>query len=83
MHHPFLPLPKTTCAGTNVAPLVPALEKIWADSMGQSLADFNFRWVPPRPLPCLLSCPLPCYVYCCCHCFGPVVALLRGLLRVL
>lgn len=30
-------------AGTNVDPLVPALEKIWADSMGQSLADFNFR----------------------------------------
>lgn len=29
--------------GTNVDPLVPALEKIWADSMGQSLADFNFR----------------------------------------
>jgi hypothetical protein len=30
-------------AGTNVQPLVPALEKIWADSLGQSLADFNFR----------------------------------------
>lgn len=30
-------------AGTDVAPLVPALEKIWADSLGQSLADFNFR----------------------------------------
>ena len=32
-------------AGTDVVPLVPALEKIWADSMGQSLEDFNFRWV--------------------------------------
>lgn len=34
--------------GTNVDPLVPALEKIWADSMGQSLADFNFRTVTSK-----------------------------------
>ena len=31
-----------------MAPLVPALEKIWADSLGQSLADFNFRTVTSR-----------------------------------
>lgn len=37
------PSPTALPAGTNVDPLVPALEKIWADSMGQSLADFNFR----------------------------------------
>ena len=30
--------------GTDTAPIVPALEKIWRDSRGQSLADFNFRW---------------------------------------
>lgn len=34
--------------GTDVTPIVPALEKIWADSMGQSLADFNFRTVTSR-----------------------------------
>jgi len=34
--------------GTDVAPIVPALEKIWADSMGRSLADFNFRTVTSK-----------------------------------
>ena len=31
--------------GTDISPIVPALEKIWRDSKGQSLADFNFRRV--------------------------------------
>jgi predicted unusual protein kinase regulating ubiquinone biosynthesis (AarF/ABC1/UbiB family) len=31
--------------GTDVAPLVPALEKIWGEALGASLADFNFRSV--------------------------------------
>lgn len=30
-------------AGTDITPITPALEKIWRDSRGQSLADFNFR----------------------------------------
>lgn len=34
--------------GTDVKPIVPALEKIWADSMGRSLADFNFRTVTSK-----------------------------------
>ncbi|KAI8109566.1 hypothetical protein M9434_000848 [Picochlorum sp. BPE23] len=34
--------------GTDVRPIVPALEKIWADSMGRSLADFNFRTVTSK-----------------------------------
>ncbi len=34
--------------GTDVMPIVPALEKIWADSLGQSLAAFNFRSVTTR-----------------------------------
>jgi predicted unusual protein kinase regulating ubiquinone biosynthesis (AarF/ABC1/UbiB family) len=34
--------------GTDVAPIVPALEKIWADSLGRSLADFNFRSVTSK-----------------------------------
>jgi hypothetical protein len=29
--------------GTDIRPIVPALEKIWRDSRGQSLAEFNFR----------------------------------------
>ena len=31
--------------GTDVTPIVPALEAIWRNSTGQSLADFNFRTV--------------------------------------
>ncbi|EFJ50264.1 hypothetical protein VOLCADRAFT_89206 [Volvox carteri f. nagariensis] len=34
--------------GTDIKPIVPALEKIWADSKGQSLADFNFRTVTSK-----------------------------------
>eukprot|EP01025_Chloroclados_australasicus_P008476 TRINITY_DN1300_c1_g1_i1.p1 TRINITY_DN1300_c1_g1~~TRINITY_DN1300_c1_g1_i1.p1 ORF type:complete len:625 (-),score=96.31 TRINITY_DN1300_c1_g1_i1:378-2252(-) len=34
--------------GTDVAPIVPALERIWSDSMGQSLGDFNFRTVTSK-----------------------------------
>ncbi len=34
--------------GTDITPIVPALEKIWRDSRGQSLADFNFRTVTSR-----------------------------------
>jgi len=34
--------------GTDTTPIVPALEKIWADSMGQSMANFNFRLVTSK-----------------------------------
>lgn len=34
--------------GTDVSPIVPALEKIWQDSLGQSLEVFNFRAVTAR-----------------------------------
>ena len=34
--------------GTDVTPIVPALEKIWADSLGQSMASFNFRTVTSK-----------------------------------
>lgn len=34
--------------GTNIRPIVPALEKIWQDSLGQSLSDFNFRIVTQK-----------------------------------
>jgi predicted unusual protein kinase regulating ubiquinone biosynthesis (AarF/ABC1/UbiB family) len=29
--------------GTDVNPIIPALEKIWCDSKGQRMSDFNFR----------------------------------------
>lgn len=32
-------------SGTDVAPIVPALEAIWQNSVGKGLADFNFRSV--------------------------------------
>lgn len=31
--------------GTDVSPIVPALEAIWQNSLGKGLADFNFRSV--------------------------------------
>lgn len=31
--------------GTDLQPLIPALEKIWKDSRGKALSDFNFRTV--------------------------------------
>ena len=36
------------CPGTDVGPIVPALEKIWVDSKGQRMADFNFRTVTSK-----------------------------------
>ena len=35
-------------AGTDTTPIIPALEKIWKDSLGQSMAVFNFRTVTSR-----------------------------------
>lgn len=34
--------------GTDVSEIVPAMETIWADSMGKSIRDFNFRTVTAR-----------------------------------
>ena len=34
--------------GTDIRPIVPALEKIWADSLGRSMSDFNFRSVTTK-----------------------------------
>ncbi|GMH41992.1 hypothetical protein BSKO_09911 [Bryopsis sp. KO-2023] len=34
--------------GTDTTPIVPALEKIWKDSMGQTMAVFNFRTVTTK-----------------------------------
>lgn len=34
--------------GTDIRPIVPALEKIWADSLGRSLTEFNFRSVTSK-----------------------------------
>lgn len=36
--------------GTDVAPLIPALEAIWQNSVGKGLADFNFRSVTGKTL---------------------------------
>ena len=34
--------------GTDIRPIVPALEKIWADSLGKGMAEFNFRSVTSK-----------------------------------
>jgi len=35
-------------SGTDITPIVPALENIWKDSMGKSMAVFNFRTVTSK-----------------------------------
>lgn len=40
--------PCLTITGTDISPIVPALEKIWRDSKGQQLSDFNFRTVTSK-----------------------------------
>lgn len=47
-------------AGTDIAPIVPALEKIWRDSKGQSLADFNFRTVTSKFNELVYQYPIRC-----------------------
>ena len=34
--------------GTDIGPIVPALESIWSDCLGQTLSTFNFRTVTSR-----------------------------------
>lgn len=34
--------------GTDLTPIIPALEKIWKDSRGKALSDFNFRSVTTK-----------------------------------
>lgn len=35
--------------GTDVSPIIPALEAIWQNSAGKGLSDFNFRSVTGNP----------------------------------
>lgn len=35
-------------SGTDVSPIIPALEAIWQNSSGKGVADFNFRSVTGR-----------------------------------
>ena len=37
--------------GTDVSPIVPALESIWQNSVGKGLSDFNFRSVTGNSCP--------------------------------
>ena len=69
--------------GTDVTPIVPALEKIWADSLGQSLADFNFRSVTSKFNDLVYQYPIRIperyslvirWALCICPQPGPVVA---------
>lgn len=46
--HHSIKLSCVLSSGTDISPIVPALEKIWRDSKGQSLADFNFRTVTSK-----------------------------------
>lgn len=59
-------------SGTDVSPIIPALEAIWQNSAGKGLADFNFRSVTGNPYflnsyparkciyVCLISCQFTC-----------------------
>lgn len=50
----------SSLAGTDITPIVPALEKIWRDSKGQSLADFNFRTVTSKFNELVYQYPIRC-----------------------
>lgn len=41
--------------GTDVTPIIPALEAIWQNSAGKGLSDFNFRSVTGRYFPSLFN----------------------------
>jgi len=41
--------------GTDVTPIIPALEAIWQNSAGKGLSDFNFRSVTGKHLPWLFN----------------------------
>lgn len=41
-------------SGTDVSPIIPALEAIWQNSVGKGLSDFNFRSVTGNFLACNL-----------------------------
>ncbi|KAB2629478.1 aarF domain-containing protein kinase [Pyrus ussuriensis x Pyrus communis] len=41
--------------GTDVSPIVPALESIWQNSVGKGLSDFNFRSVTGLFLTCTIA----------------------------
>lgn len=45
-------------SGTDVAPIIPALEAIWQNSAGKGLADFNFRSVTGMLICLALYCLL-------------------------
>lgn len=42
--------------GTDVAPIIPALEAIWQNSAGKGLSDFNFRSVTGNITSTLCDC---------------------------
>jgi hypothetical protein len=47
-------------SGTDVAPIIPALEAIWQNSVGKGLSDFNFRSVTGEF--CLILVEIICVV---------------------
>jgi len=47
-------------SGTDVAPIIPALEAIWQNSAGKGLSDFNFRSVTGEF--CLILVEIICVV---------------------
>jgi len=50
--------------GTDVSPIIPALEAIWQNSAGKGLSDFNFRSVTGNfSLSLSLSLSLYIYIY--------------------
>lgn len=48
-------------SGTDVAPIIPALEAIWQNSVGKGLSDFNFRSVTGQS--CLIALLIICIVF--------------------
>lgn len=70
--------------GTDVTPIAPALQEIWQDSMGRSLADFNFRTVTSKFNDLVYQYPIRIperysLVIRCAHCASLLASLIRTL----
>lgn len=51
--------------GTDVTPIIPALEAIWQNSAGKGLSDFNFRSVTGKHFHFVININSYCYVTIC------------------
>ena len=65
-------------SGTDVSPIIPALEAIWQNSVGKGLADFNFRSVTGKVVLLYISFYAFCFWEFCKVLFGHLYSSLHS-----